>query len=168
MNTFDIVIAVITLIAIGFGFNAGLLRSAATILGYLVAMPIAVWATSLIAPQLGSSLLTQNSTVFFGCFLLSGVVLGSLLRTAVNDAIGADIGIADRLGGALLGAVRVLLIAVTVVLIFDELIPPSAQPSYLVGSRLRPLLSTLGQKGFKSLPPDVVAYIDQLKRTRRI
>ena len=29
------------------GFNAGLLRSAVTILAYLIAMPIAVWATSI-------------------------------------------------------------------------------------------------------------------------
>jgi membrane protein required for colicin V production len=46
------------------------------------------------------------------------------------------------------------------------LIPASLQPAYLVGSRLRPLLSIAGQKGFKSLPPDVIAYIDQLKRNR--
>jgi hypothetical protein len=82
-------------------------------------------------------------------------VLGSLLRMAINDMIGHEIGIGDRLGGALLGAIRVGLIAVTLVLIFDQLVPANRQPAYMTGSHLRPLLSLAGQKGVKSLPPDV-------------
>jgi membrane protein required for colicin V production len=54
------------------------------------------------------------------------------------------------------------------VLIFDQLVPPDRQPAYLTGSQLRPLLSVAGQKGFRSLPPDAVAYIDRLKKDRRI
>ena len=171
MSSFDIVVYAGLIVAGAIGFKAGLLRSVVTILGYLVAMPIAVWATALIIPRIGSapgSPLAQNSLVLFGIFLVSGIVLGKLLRTAVDDIIGSDIGLADRLGGAVLGAVRVALIAVTLVLVFDQLVPANAQPSYLVGSHLRPLLSMAGQKGFKSLPPDVTAYIAQLKRTQRI
>jgi membrane protein required for colicin V production len=33
---------------------------------------------------------------------------------------------------------------------------------------LRPLLSAAGQMGLKSLPPDIAAYVDRLKRERRI
>jgi membrane protein required for colicin V production len=33
---------------------------------------------------------------------------------------------------------------------------------------LRPLLSTVGQRGFSSLPPDVAATIDRLKQAQRI
>jgi membrane protein required for colicin V production len=54
------------------------------------------------------------------------------------------------------------------VLIFDQLVPADRQPAYLTGSQLRPLLSMAGQKGFKSLPPDVTAYIDRLKRDQHI
>ena len=68
----------------------------------------------------------------------------------------------------MLGAARVGLIAVTLVLIFDQFVPPDRQPAYLTGSQLRPLLSVAGQKGFRSLPPDAVAYIDRLKKDRRI
>jgi membrane protein required for colicin V production len=64
--------------------------------------------------------------------------------------------------------VRVGLVAVAVVLVFDQLVPSDRQPTYLTGSQLRPLLSVAGQRGFKSLPPDIVAYIDRLKRDRRI
>ena len=87
-----------------------------------------------------------------------------LLRDLVKEAVGAQIGLLDRLGGALLGAVRIALIAITMVLIFDELIPAQAQPSFLAGSQLRPMLSAAGQRGFKSLPPEITAYLDQLKR----
>jgi membrane protein required for colicin V production len=171
MNSFDVVVIAGLVIAMVIGFRAGLLRSAVTILGYLVAMPIAAWVTGLIVPQMASNATvsdTQNSLVFFGAFLLSGIVLGSVLRMAVNDIIGHEIGLGDRLGGALLGAVRVGLIAVTLVLIFDQLVPASMQPAYMTGSQLRPLLSLAGQKGVKSLPPDVTSYIDRWKRDHRI
>lgn len=168
MNSFDIVVYLALIIAVALGFRSGLLRSAITILGYLVAAPIAIWITGLVLPQApaGTSPV-QNSLTFFAIFLIAGMVLGSLLRLAVNDLIGAHIGIGDRLGGALLGAIRVGLIAITLVLIFDQLVPANAQPSYLTGSHLRPLLSRLGQTGIRSLPPDVSARFEQLKRTRQ-
>ena len=56
MNSFDAVVYLGLLIAVVTGFNTGLLRSAITILAYLVAMPIAVTATSLLAPQLSGKL----------------------------------------------------------------------------------------------------------------
>jgi membrane protein required for colicin V production len=43
MNSFDVVVYVGLIVAMVIGFRAGLLRSAVTILGYLLAMPIAVW-----------------------------------------------------------------------------------------------------------------------------
>lgn len=171
MNSFDIAVYIILFVAVVAGFKAGLLRSGVTILGYLIAMPIALWATSVIVPQIGGNSsvpLTENFLVFFAAFLVVGIVLGTLLRIAVNDAIGSDIGLGDRLGGAALGAIRVFLIAVTMVLVFDRLIPPTLQPAFLAGSRLRPMLSIAGQMGVKTLPPEVTVYIDQLKRDYRI
>jgi membrane protein required for colicin V production len=171
MNSFDVVVYVGLLIAAVTGFNTGLLRSAATILAYLVAMPIAVWAMSLLAPQIAGnspSPLAQNSALFFGIFLVAGMALGKFARMALDDAIGSEAGIADRLGGAVLGTVRIGLIAVTLVLVFDQLVPIDRQPAFLTGSQLRPLLSAAGQKGFRSLPPDLAATIDRLKREQRI
>ena len=42
MNSFDLAVYAALAIAIGFGFRTGLLRSAMTILAYLLAAPIAV------------------------------------------------------------------------------------------------------------------------------
>ncbi len=83
MNSFDVAVCAGLLIAVVTGFNTGLLRSAITILAYLFAMPIAVWATSALAPQLDGRLgspLTQNSLLFFGTFLIAGMVLGKCAR----------------------------------------------------------------------------------------
>ena len=171
MNSFDAVVFLALVVATVSGFNAGLLRSAVTILAYLFAMPIAVWVMSLLSTgnvdRPGSPLL-QNSPLLFGVFLITGIVLGKLMRMALDESVGSETGIGDRLAGAALGAVRVALIATTLVLIFDQLVPSDRQPAFLAGSQLRPLLSVAGQKGFKSLPPDVLAYIDRLKRDRRI
>ena len=171
MNSFDVAIYVGLIVAVVTGFNAGLLRSAVTILAYLFAMPIALWATSMVSPAVAGKLTSpwaQNSLLFFGIFLVAGIVLGKIMRMALDDAIGTETGIGDRLAGAVLGAVRVGLVAITLVLIFDQLVPADRQPAFLTGSHLRPLLSVAGQKGFKSLPPDVTAHIDRLKKDRRI
>ena len=171
MNSFDVVVYLVLLIAVVTGFNTGLLRSAVTILAYLVAMPIAVAAMSALSPQMAGlfpSRFVQNSTLFFTTFMVAGMTLGKLARMALDDAVGSQPGIGDRLAGAALGAVRVGLIAVTMVLIFDQLAPVDHQPVFLTGSQLRPLLSAAGQMGFRSLPPELAATIDRLKRERQI
>jgi membrane protein required for colicin V production len=169
MNSFDAAIFIGLIIAVITGFNAGLLRSGVTILAYLIAMPITLWTMSMLYRGVGIELsLTQNSPFFFGIFLVIGLVLGKFMRMAVDDAVGPSAGIGDRLGGAALGVVRVGLVAVTLVLVFDQLVPVGRQPAFLNGSQLRPLLSEVGQKGFKSLPPDVAAMIDRFKREQRI
>jgi membrane protein required for colicin V production len=171
MNSFDAIVCVGLVFAVVTGFNTGLVRSAVTILAYLVAAPIAMWAMSALSlPASGNlaSVLTQNGLVFFGIFLFAGIALGKLARMAVDEAIGSQAGIVDRLCGALLGAVRVGLIAVTIVLVIDQSLPPRLQPPWLTSSQLRPWLSAAGQKGVRSLPPDVAATLDRLKRSQQI
>jgi membrane protein required for colicin V production len=171
MNSFDAAVYLALVVAVVLGFNSGLLRSAVTILAYLFAMPIAIWAISFVAPMIGGQSdapWSQSWPLFFGIFVLAGMVLGKLARVVLDETIGPGAGIADRLAGAALGAVRVCLVAVTLVAIFDQLVPPDREPRYLEGSRLRPLLSAAGQTGFRSLPPEAAAAIDRLKKDRRI
>ncbi|QAU49520.1 CvpA family protein [Bradyrhizobium guangzhouense] len=170
MNSFDLAVYAALAIAIGFGFRTGLLGSAMTILAYLLAAPIAVALMPLIVPQIAgnpNAPLVQNWTWFFGIFIVVGMLFGYIGRLALSDTI-RDAGIGDRLGGAALGAVRVGLVATTLVLVFDQIVPPNHQPPFLVGSHLRPLFSAVGQMGFKSLPPEAAEAIDRLKQERRI
>lgn len=162
MNSFDTVVALGLLFAAVTGFTTGLLGSAVTILAYLVAMPIAVAVLSIVGPGIAAL------PTLFGLFLVIGDVLGKLARTMLDDAVGSEIGIGDRLAGALPGAVRTGVVATTLVLVFDQLVPMVNQPQLLNGSRLRPLFSAVGQTGIRSLPSEVTTTIEQLRRERRI
>jgi len=170
MNVFDLVVMIGLVVAIFSGFVTGLLRSAITIVAYLFAMPIAVWVMSYVPPldDASSSPLGHNAGFFLGAFLIIGMVLGKFARMMVDDAVGEDPGLLDRLGGGVLGAVRVGLVATSVVVVFDKLIPIDRQPAFLKDSQLRPIFSAAAQRGFQSLPPDVTAAIDRLKREQRI
>jgi membrane protein required for colicin V production len=173
MNSFDAAVYAFMIVAAVAGFSTGLLRSLATILAYVCAMPIAMAVTPWLSPIVADKVSVngpwaQTSIVFLGAFLLAGMALGALLRVAVGEMVGPAMGVIDRLGGAMLGLVRVLLVAVTLVLVFDQIIPSDREPAFLQGSHLRPVLSVAGRAGLKSLPPEVTAFIDELKRGRRI
>ena len=103
-----------------------------TIIGYLAAMPVAMAATPYAARMLADKFSTpaaQNPLLFFGLFLVAGIAFGALLRTAINETVGPRISLPDRLAGSVLGAVRIALVAVTMVLIFDRIIPADRQPA---------------------------------------
>ena len=169
INTFDAAVYLCLIVAILFGFKSGLLRSLATIFGYLAAMPITVALAPRLLPFLVDRLQlpqAQRWAVLFGVFVVIGIVLSALLRRAVSMVVGPRASLPDRLAGAVLGAVRIGLLAVLMVLIFDRIIPADRQPAFLADSRLRPILSRAGQQGLKSLPPEVAEFIDRLKRAR--
>ena len=168
MNPFDAVITVAAVVAVVVGFTSGLLRSLATILAYLIAAPLAVAFAPYVTAALGQSGVTPGNA-WIGLvvvFVVLGVLIGSLLRTVIGEFTGPDAGLFDRVAGAVLGAVRIFLIAVLIVVIFDRLIPADRQPPFLIGSRLRPYLSEAGRRGLQSLPPEVEDYIDRIKRER--
>jgi len=170
MNTFDAAVVSVVLVLALLGFRAGLLRSLADILGFVIAAPLAVALTpyfSSVAPAVAAgSPWGENSLVFFGLLVVGGVAFAQLLRHVIADFAGTDIHLLDRAAGFVLGAVRALLVAVMIVLIFDRIIPSGRDPEFLQGSKLRPVLSLAAQRGLRSLPPEVSDYIDRLKRER--
>lgn len=170
-NPFDLAIYVCLFLAVVMGFMTGLLRSLATIFGYVGAMGVAVVAAPRVTPLFSSQFklpTVQNWLVLVAIFIVAGIILSALLRLAVSEMIGPDISIPDRAAGAMLGALRVALLAVLLVIVFDRIIPPGREPNFLKGSQWRPILSSAGQHGLRSLPPDVEDYIDKLKRQREI
>jgi len=179
LNAFDIGLLLAAAVSGVAGFRAGLIRSLASILGYLSAAPVAVALSSRIsaaiggqpAPQaaaLGQDAWPQDLGLFLVVFLAAGLVVGAVLRFAAQDLFGHDIHPADRVAGAFLGALRIALVAVAVIVVFDRVLPDERQPELLRASRLKPTLSLCGRLGLRSLPPELAAQIDQLKRDRRI
>ncbi len=169
INTFDAAVYICLFVAVVMGFMSGLLRSMANIFGYLAAAGLVV----AIGPRLSQLLIDQvhmppaeTWLVYVVLFLAAGFVLSALLRLAISETVGPNASIPDRVAGAALGAVRVGLLAVLIVVIFDKIIPPGREPAFLKGSQWRPVLSRAGQQGLRSLPPEVSDYIDRVKRER--
>jgi membrane protein required for colicin V production len=170
-NLFDLAIYVCLFIAVVLGFITGFLRSLATIFGYVCGMGVAVAA----APRLGTLLTTylkmptpQTWLIFVAVFVAAGASISALLRLAVSEMVGPDISIPDRIAGAVLGAFRIVLLAVLLVLLLDRGIQPGREPAFLKGSQWRPALSSVAQYGLHALPPDVEDYLDRLKHRRKI
>jgi membrane protein required for colicin V production len=169
MNPCDAAVYACLFIAVVMGFLSGLLRSLATIFGYIGGMGVAVATAPPLTPVLSSQFHlspAQGWLVFGGIFLAAGFALGVLLRFTVGEMTGSTVSVPDRVAGAALGAVRVGLLAVLLVVVFDRIIPPGREPAFLRGSQWRPVLSKAGQAGLQKLPPDIEAYIDRLKRQR--
>jgi membrane protein required for colicin V production len=140
-NAFDVAVYVCLLIAFITGFNSGLLRSLATIFGYLVAMALVVAAAPFLlrlATEQWHLPPLQNWIVLLAVFLIAGVIISVVLRYAVSELAGPEVGPIDRMLGAVLGA----------------------------DSKLRPILSAAGRQGLRSLPPEIESYVDRLKRER--
>ena len=113
INTFDAAVYICLFITVVMGFMPGLLRSLATIFGYLA--------------------------VYGGA------------RAAAGAA--PDRAIQDAAGAALVTFVIVFLLAGSMAVVFDRIIPLGHEPACLQGSQWRPVLSTAGQQGLRSLPP---------------
>jgi membrane protein required for colicin V production len=170
MNPFDITVAVALVAFMGFGFRAGLLRSLASIFGYVAAAPVAVAATSWVSPALASDAAppwTRNFMLFFVVLFVVGAAVGHLLRQGLATVAGDDVDIVDRIVGAIFGAVRVGLVVLPVVVAFDRFVPVGREPAFFAGSKLRPIFSAVGRRGWQSMPPDAAAYLDKLSRQRR-
>ncbi len=170
-NPFDAAVYICLVLAFIMGFSSGLLRSLATILGYLAGMGVAVAAAPsavAFADDRWHLPPAQNWIVLLAVFIVAGVIISAVLRFVVTEISGHEISAIDRMLGALLGIGRILFVAVLVVVIFDRIIPAGHEPGFLVGSRLRPILSEAGRQGLSKLPPDVEDYIDSLKRERGI
>ncbi|MDO9411227.1 MAG: CvpA family protein [Pseudolabrys sp.] len=169
INLFDGAVYLCLAVAVISGFRSGLLRSLATIFGYVIAAPVAVALMPYLTPILSERLKwppTQVSLAFFAVFIIIGIIVAALLRGGVGQIAGEQISAPDRAAGAFLGAIRVVLLAVLMVLVFERIIPPGREPPFLKGSTLRPILSQAGQEGLRKLPQDVTDFIDRTKRQR--
>jgi membrane protein required for colicin V production len=144
------------------GFMTGLLRTLATIIGYICGAGIAVAAppktVSLLAnyPKIPTP---QTWIVVVAIFIVAGVLISAPLRLIVSGMTGRNISVPDRMAGAALGGVRFAMLAIMLVLVFDRMFPPGREPAFLRGSQWRPVLSSAAQ--YQSLPPEAEDYLDR-------
>lgn len=166
MNSFDIAMAALFLVSGISGFATGLIRSVASLLAWLIATGVAVWATPLVLPYVVPYLpMTplRDIAVFLLTLVVLAVVLGILVQMLLTAMFGPRVSFGDRVAGLALGFVRALLVAVLLVLMFERLMPADRQPAFLQGSRARPVLSMLAAHGLRSLPPQVQYSVERLR-----
>ena len=126
-NWFDLAIYVCLFVAVVMGFMTGLLRSLATIFGYIAGMGVAVVAAPRVTPLLTTYLkmpTLQTWIVIVAIFVAAGAVLSASL----SEMVGPNISVPDRVAGAALGALRIALLAIMLVVVFDRTIPPGQEP----------------------------------------
>src|SRR5262245_9399259 len=126
MTPLDLIIIALTIFAAVMGWRSGLLRSLATILGYALAVPLAI----ALAPKLAPLVQARAEFVALALLIALGFGFGALLRQVTAGIAGAQVGLFDRLAGATLGIVRIALLAILMMLIFDKIIPAKRQPDW--------------------------------------
>src|SRR5260221_13558607 len=101
MNAFDAAVISVVIVLALLGFRAGLLRSLADILGFVVAAPLAVALTPYFVSAAASAVAPgspwgNNSLMFLGVFLIGGLLVAQLIRQMVTGLAGDDIHLFDR------------------------------------------------------------------------
>src|SRR5262245_42554092 len=97
-NLFDLAIYVCLFVAVVMGFMTGLLRSLATIFGYVCGMGVAAVAAPKLTSLLGTFMKSATPPpwiVLIVTFVVAGAVIGVLLRLVVGEMVGPDVSIPD-------------------------------------------------------------------------
>src|SRR5215467_14143360 len=100
-NWFDLAIYICLFVAVVVGFMTGLLRSLATIFGYIAGMGVA--EAPRVTPLLTTHLkipTVQTWIVIVAIFVAAGAGLSALLRLALNEMVGPNISVPDHVAGA--------------------------------------------------------------------
>lgn len=155
LNPLDwILLALLLYSAIRAAIN-GFFREVFTLVGLLVAFPLACWYYHLLALQL-RNLLTTPATAQLAAFALiltavtlAASLLGRVLRHGVRTV---GLGFADRLGGALFGLLRGAGIATALLFAITAFLP--AAP-WIVHSQLAPYLLRAAHAVSFTMPPDL-------------
>jgi len=101
-NSFDLAVYLCLFVAVVMGFMTGLLRSLATIIGYICGAGIAVAATPkalfLLAnyPKIPTP---QTWIVVVAIFIVAEALISVVLRLIVSGVAGRNVSVPDRIGG---------------------------------------------------------------------
>lgn len=170
MNLLDIIIAVIILFCLVRGIFRGMVKEVSSIIGVLggfyagytyypqVADYLRAWAGDFAYIDTVSFLI-----LFFGIFMLIAV-LGVIIKYLLNIAF---LGWADRLGGALLGSMKGLLIVSSLLVAFTAFLPKGS--TFITESKLAPYSTLLSEKMALIISQDMKRnYAEKSKELKKI
>ncbi|OAU94364.1 CvpA family protein [Moraxella catarrhalis] len=157
MNWIDIIISIVVLLGIWRGFTAGIIKSMAMLLSWLIALVVASKTANsfshIFAPFVDNSVL-QVAMAFIAIMLITVLLVGTAASLLSRSFKALKLGFLDRIGGGVFGAATGVLKVLVVLSIISPVLAlmPVAQSSVLVPSLLpyAPVAKNLLHKAFDS------------------
>ncbi|HET8547943.1 MAG TPA: CvpA family protein [Bryobacteraceae bacterium] len=146
MNWFDIVLIIIVVASVANGFARGFIRIGIGFIATVLAFLLAAWfygsAGALLTPVIHSPVLANVAGfgLVFAAVMVVGAITSALLARALRLV---GLGLADRAGGAALGAVRGILFCV--ILLVGILAFSKKTPAAVAHSHFAPYLTETAQ-----------------------
>jgi membrane protein required for colicin V production len=162
MNWLDFCLIGIVAISVAEGFAKGFIRLGIGFIATVFAFLMAAWfygmAASWLSPAIHSPLLAKvvGFGLVFGAVIIVGAIISALMSRAFR-LIG--LGLADRAGGAVLGAVRGVLLCV--ILIVGMLAFIKDPPQAMVESHFTPYLAGTAQTIANLTPYEIRSSVRQ-------
>lgn len=165
MTLFDLIALSVILVSAGIGFVRGAVREVMTILAFVLAALLAVFALrltgpfarKLIDPDWAATALAVVAT-FIGAYV--GIrMAGSLLTKKLHDI--ETLGLLDRSAGVAFGLVRALVLLGVFNLVFNIATPAERVPKWISHAALYPL-SSLSAKALRAMAPEGSAVAGKL------
>ncbi len=159
MSLFDYIAGAVLLVSGLMGFARGATREITTVIAFVLAAVVAVFALRFTGPIARHAIHTPwiaNTAAILILFILAYIVLrmigGALTRTVRQTALSG----LDRGLGFAIGLVRGLVVIGVFALLINAATPPERMPSWITGARIYPLaeaagavLRTFAPKGLK-------------------
>ena len=165
MTLFDLIALSVILVSAGIGFARGAVREVMTILAFVLAALLAVFALRATGP-LARGLIDPDwaATAFavVATFVVSYIglrVVGSLLTKQIHTI--ETLGLLDRSAGVGFGLVRALILLGVFNLVFNIASPVERIPKWISHAALYPL-SEMSAKVLRALAPEGSAVADKL------
>ncbi|WP_175868738.1 CvpA family protein [Bartonella gabonensis] len=160
----DGIVVVIILLSAFLAMLRGFSREVLSLISWAVAAVTTLFLFKPVLPFFGQyfsnkmiALITTLVTIF-----IIVLIITSIITMKISDfIIDSRIGILDRTIGFIFGALRGLLIMVIGILLINALIKPEHQAKWLKDAKTRPILDSLGQKVWETLPKDLGSVLEK-------
>ncbi|HLI64759.1 MAG TPA: CvpA family protein [Caulobacteraceae bacterium] len=165
MTLFDLIALLILGVSILVGLLRGALREVATVVAFVAAVAIAIFALRFTGPIARASVhpawaatAAALLVVFLAAYIALRVAAGGLMRGVHNIKA---LGLIDRIAGGGFGLVRGLVALGLFYLVFNLAPPPTGTPAWIADAKLYPLAKACAD-GLRALAPRGSAFAGKL------
>lgn len=146
---FDLVVVTVILVSAVMSIGRGLVREAFSVLSFVIGALVVYFCLVYLEPPLHNLIAANDKDSILPAAIL--VIVGFLAAYGAAAWLGGrvaklihaspEIGVIDRLAGAMFGAARGFLAMIVFVLLMEQVLPESATPTFIAKSRSYSYLS---------------------------